>query len=126
MPPSNTSDATWKAIVEDFRSSGLTQAEFCSRRGLSLHTLRRRLYGRPRPSLSASTSQLPPVADPIPPAIPRLLPVTIVAGSPALATPETPADSLVLILDARRRIAVAAGFDADTLRRLIETIEGLA
>jgi hypothetical protein len=30
----------------------------------------------------------------------------------------------VLILDARRRIAVATGFDADTLRRLIEVIKG--
>ena len=126
MPPSNTSDATWQSIVEDFRGSGLTQAEFCSRRGLSLHTFRRRFYDRPRSSPSPSTSQPPPVADPIPPALPRLLPVTLVAGSPAAATPETPPDPLVLILDARRRIAVAPGFDADTLRRLIETIEGLA
>ncbi len=36
------------------------------------------------------------------------------------------ADPLVLILDTRRRIAIAPGFDADTLRRLIEAIEGLA
>ena len=126
MPTSTTSNVTWQAIVEDFRVSGLTQAEFCSRRGVSLHTFRRRLYGQPRPSPSPSTTQPPPVADLIPPALPRLLPVTLVAGSPAVATTQTPPDSLVLILDDRRRIAVAAGFDADTLRRLIETIEGLA
>jgi len=50
-------------------------------------------------------------------------PVTPVAESPAIVTPETPPEPLVLILDARRRVAVAPGFDADTLRRLIEAIE---
>ena len=123
MPPSDTSDAIWQAIIEDFRSSGFTQAQFCSPRGLSLHTFRRRLYVRPRSSPSASTPQPPPVADPIPSATPRFLPVTPVAESPAIVTPETPPEPLVLILDARRRVAVAPGFDADTLRRLIEAIE---
>ena len=123
MPTTDTPDATWPAVIEDFRRSGLTQAEFCSPRGLSLHTFRRRLYDRPGPSLVRSADQAPTVADPIPPTTPRFLPVTLVAESPTSAPPETPADPLVLILDARRRIAVAPGFDADTLRRLIEAIE---
>lgn len=123
MPPTDTSDSTWRAIIEDFRRSGLTQAEFCSRRGLSLHTFRRRLYGRPGPTPAQPVAQSLPVADPTPPVLPRFLPVTLVAKSPAVP-PETPPDPLVLILDARRRIAVAPGFDADTLRRLIEAIEG--
>jgi hypothetical protein len=123
MPPSDTSDPTWQSVIEDFRRSGLTQPEFCSRRGLSLPTFRRRLYGKPGPSLAQSVTQSPPIADPIPPALPRFLPVTLVTASPAVAPSETPPDPIVLILDARRRIAVAPGFDADTLRRLIEAIE---
>jgi hypothetical protein len=123
MPPTDASDPTWQAAIEDFRRSGLTQAEFCSRRGLSLHTFRKRLYGKPGPSLDQSAAQSPPVADPIPPALPRFLPVTLVPDSPAVALPETLPDPIVLILDARRRIAVAPGFDADTLRRLIRVIE---
>ena len=123
MPPTNISDLTWLAVIEDFRRSGLTPAEFCSRRGLSLHTFRRRLYGRPGPSIAHSAAQAPSDADPPPAVTPRFLLVTLVTGSPVVAPPETPPDPLVLIVDARRRIAVAPGFDADTLRRLIEAIE---
>jgi hypothetical protein len=123
MSPTDTSDSTWQAIIEDFRRSGLTQAEFCSRRGLSLHSFRKRLYGRPGPTLAPLSAQAPPVADPISPVLPSFLPVTLVTESPAAALPETPPDPIVLILDARRRIAVAPGFDADTLRLLIQVIE---
>jgi hypothetical protein len=119
MTPSDTSDLTWQAIIEDFRRSGLPQAQSCSRRGLSPPTFRRRLYGRPAPS----AARAPPVADPNPLAVPRFLPVTLVAESPAVVPPETSANPLVLILDPRRRIAVAPGFDADALRRLIGAIE---
>lgn len=120
MPRQTSDDAHWVAAIDDFRSSGLTQPEFCRRRGLPLHTFRRRLYARP----GATTS---PVARPTPDAMvspdtPRFLPVTLVADPTTLMPAAAPADPLVLILDARRRIAVAPGFDPDTLRRLIEAI----
>jgi hypothetical protein len=37
-------DLHWTALLNDFRRSGLTHAEFCARRGFSLHTFRKHLY----------------------------------------------------------------------------------
>ena len=108
----------WSEAFDDQRRSGLTQAEFCRRRGLSLHAFRKHLYA-PSPAPGAE----PITAAPGPADRPRLVPVTLVADPIALEVPP-PADALVLILDGRRRIAVAPGFDADTLRRLVEAIEG--
>jgi hypothetical protein len=38
-------DPRWNALLDDFRNSGLTHAEFCRRRGVPLHTFRKRLVG---------------------------------------------------------------------------------
>jgi hypothetical protein len=45
MPRSRPVDLRWNALLNDFRRSGLTQAEFCRRRQISLHTFRKRRYG---------------------------------------------------------------------------------
>ena len=110
----------WHQVFDDQLRSGLTQAEFCRRLGLSLHAFRKRRYARPAPAPTPGGEPTP--AAPSPAERPRLVPVTLVA-EPADPEPSPPADALVLILDGRRRIAVAPGFDAVTLRRLIETIE---
>jgi hypothetical protein len=74
-----------------------------------LHTFRKYLYGSP-----PATAVTPPA---------KFLPVTLVSD-PGAADPATAApDALVLILSTRHRIAVAPGFDPETLRRLIEAIE---
>ena len=120
MPHRDADPKPWSEVFDDQRRSGLTQAEFCRRRGLSLHAFRKHLYA-PSPA---------PVAQPIPAAPspahrPRLVPVTLITDPVAPESSSSPpADPLVLILDGRRRIAVAPGFDAETLRRLVEAIEG--
>lgn len=121
MPRKTSDDTHWVAAIDDFRSSGLTQPEFCRRRGLPLHSFRRRLYARPDATTSPTAQPAP--ASKVSPDSPRFLPVTLVADPTTLTTAAATADPLVLILDVRRRIAVAPGFDPDTLRRLIETIE---
>ncbi|MFO0952968.1 MAG: hypothetical protein U0835_17810 [Isosphaeraceae bacterium] len=113
MPHRYTDPIPWRQVFDDQRRSGLTQGEFCRRLGLSLHAFRKHLYA-PHPA--------PPAAAPSPADRPRLVPVTLVADPTAPQSPP-PADPLVLILGGRRRIAVAPGFDAATLRRLIEAIE---
>ena len=45
MSRSRTVDLRWNALLNDFRRSGLTQAEFCRRRQISLHSFRKHLYG---------------------------------------------------------------------------------
>jgi hypothetical protein len=97
----------WRPIVDEFRRSGLKPAEFCRRRGLSLHTFRKYLYGSPIPAIEITPARFLPVGGPV-------------ANPPAVAAAP---DALVLILDGRRRLAVAPGFDPATLRRLLDALE---
>ncbi len=72
MPRQTTEEARWHAAIVDFRRSGLTQPEFCQRRGLPLHTFRRRLYARPAPEADLpATAAAPPDAPAVPPGHPR-------------------------------------------------------
>jgi hypothetical protein len=116
VPRCRTVDLRWKALLNDFRRSGLTQAEFCRLRQISLHSFRKHLY-QPRPSQTASSDHRPPAA-----ADHHFLPVTILPDpTPSITDPPA---HLELILPNGRRIAVAAGFDPQTLRRLIAVVEG--
>lgn len=115
MPRVHVVDLRWNALLNDFRRSGLTQAEFCRRRDISLHSLRKRLYS-PRPAQAHS-----PDARPAATADPHFVPVTILPDPNPPISP--PPSCIELILADGRRIAVAPGFDADTLRRLLAVLE---
>ena len=71
-------DLNWNAIFNEFRRSGLTQAEFCRRREISLYSFRKHLY-RPRRAPPAPADHflavtiLPDPAPPPRPASPALL-----------------------------------------------------
>src|SRR5437764_15241681 len=110
MPRGRILDLRWNALLQDFRRSGLTHAEFCQRRGISIHSFRKHLYQVPAPK--------PTPADPFPSDAPApFLPVTILPDPvPTTAASRQP---LELLLGNGRRIAVAPGFDPQTLRRLI-------
>jgi hypothetical protein len=116
VPRSRTVDLRWNALLNDFRRSGLTQAEFCRRRQISLHSFRKHLYP-PHPSQPTSRD-VRPSAD----ADPLFLPVTI-RHEPTPSITASPSH-LELILSNGRRIAVAPGFDPQTLRHLIAVVEG--
>ena len=115
MPQTPISDLRWNALLRDFRKSGLTHAAFCQLRGISLHTFRKRLYLSPSPKVTSRATEPPAVTDP------AFLPVAVLADPPLTAT--TPHQPLELILPHGHRIAVAPGFDADTLRRLLTVLE---
>jgi hypothetical protein len=115
MPRGPILDTRWDALLGDFRRSGLTHAEFCRRRGISIHSFRKHLYQRPAPK--PTHPDLPAVAS----VAPRFVPVTILPDpAPAGIHSRQP---LELILSEGRRIAVAPGFDPATLRQLIDTVE---
>ena len=115
MPRGHTLDLRWNALLSEFRRSGLTQAAFCERRGISIHSFRKHLYRVPAPK--------PSPANPLPcdPAA-HFLPVTVLPDPlPATSAARQP---LELLLGNGRRIAVAPGFDPHTLRQLIALVEG--
>jgi hypothetical protein len=115
VPRSRTVDLRWNALLNDFRRSGLTQAEFCRRRQVSLHSFRKHLY-QPRPSQPAPSDDRSAAS-----AGHHFLPVTILPDPIPLITASGP--HLELILSKGRRIAVTPGFDPRTLRRLIAVVE---
>jgi hypothetical protein len=115
MPRARVLDLRWIAILNDFRRSGLTQAEFCQIRDLSIHVFRKHLYA-PRTSKPTPTT-----ARSSPAHSPDFVPVTILPDpTPAIAANP---QALELILPNGRRIAVSPGFDSQTLRRLITVVE---
>ena len=117
MSQSHTVNSRWNAIVSDFRRSGLTQAEFCRQRNISLASFRYHFYKphspKPAPSDARSRSSATPDH--------QFLPVTVLPDPIFSSTASQP--HLELILSNGRRIAVASGFDTQTLRRLIAVVE---
>jgi transposase len=113
MPRGHILDLRWNALLNDFRRSGLIQAEFCERRGNSLHSFRTRVFQRPTPK--------PIPANPPADAAPHFLPVTILLDPPLVSASTTHA--LELVFSNGRRIAFAPGFDPQTLRRLLAVVE---
>jgi hypothetical protein len=116
VPRSRTVDLRWKSLLNEFRRSGLTQAEFCRRRQISLHSFRKHLYP-PRPARPAAGDDRSSVAADL-----HFLPVTILP-EPTPSSMASPSH-LELILPDGRRIAVAPGFDPHTLRHLLAVLEG--
>lgn len=115
MPRGHILDLRWNALLNDFGRSGLTHAEFCARRGISIHSFRKRLYRTPTPK---PTPANPLSADGT---TSGFLPVTILPDPiPATAASRQPIE---LLLGNGRRIAVAPGFDPQTLRQLITVVE---
>jgi hypothetical protein len=116
MASDTSTDIRWRSLINDFQRSGLTHAEFCRLREISLHTFRKRLYGQ-----KALAPGLEPKAEPVPPESTRSVPVTLAPNGDLLPVPR--ADTLTIILPGGWRIVFGEGFDPETLRRLIDTIE---
>jgi hypothetical protein len=55
MPRGHILDLRWNVLLNDFRRSGLTPAESCQRRGISVHPFRKRLYRVPTPKLTPAS-----------------------------------------------------------------------
>ncbi|HYL16385.1 MAG TPA: transposase [Terriglobales bacterium] len=90
-------------IVREFRESGLNGRQFCRRQGLSPSALYRYLK-HTRSGGNAGGD--------------RLVAVELTSKKPGLE-----ADGLAVVLAGGRRIAVGAGFDVVTLRRLVQALE---
>jgi hypothetical protein len=122
-------DVNWAALFREWRDSGLTQPEFCRRRGVPLHTFRRRLYRRdaePAADLDRPAAAIRPAERPAAWTPGAFLPVRVVGDdrpSTDSASHPTPVRPVEVILSCGRRIAVPPGFDAETLARVISILE---
>jgi hypothetical protein len=92
------------ALVAEYETSGLSRVNFCQSHGMSLATLSRYRKRQQR------TQQEPIRTD-------RWVSVDVAGAPPA------PMSGLALVLWRGRRIEVGRGFDAETLRRLVEVLE---
>jgi hypothetical protein len=144
MPPTDKSDPPHKSsfpsyarvtdgmrLVEDLRTSGLTQAEFARQRGIGEKKVSYWVR-RIRALSSAAKVHEPPklvhvatvtddgavIAPMASPPAPTLLP------KPAL--PLSGPVAIEIRLEGGRTIAVGPGFDRDVLRSVVELLEGVA
>ena len=93
--------------MREFRESGLNGRQFCRRQGLAPSVLYRCLRGaRSGRKLNGD----------------RLLAVEVASQEPV---GEVSSGGLSVELARGRRIAVSAGFDAATLRRLVQALEAM-
>jgi hypothetical protein len=118
----------WSPILADFRRSGLTQVQFCERRGVSIHAFRSWLYRlrpglppvRSRPRANTRSHVAPNVSNP------SFLPVHVRRAS--TSTPfehqaHTVAGAIQLVLSNEFRLSVPTGFDPSTLHLLLDVLE---
>lgn len=104
----------WQALVAGWPRSGLTQAQYCARHGISLSSFQ---YWRARLRKAAKDLASERRSDPA--ASVRLLPVEL-SREPRSAAQEAP---LTLVLSNGLRLEVTAGFDAVTLRQLLAVLQ---
>ena len=116
----------WRDQSEDWEISGLTQAEFCSERGLSLPGFRWWRWKLKQQDRGSASSVAPKEANGL-----RLVPVRIVDAEAQSSTPLScsrpapPASAFEVLLKSGTAIRVPGDFDADALSRLLGTLESV-
>jgi hypothetical protein len=96
----------WRAMLRRWHGSGLSVRAFCEEHGLAV------------PSFNAWRRTLAQ-----PDAAVRFVPVQVTAEPEPRTTAAGQSSGLELVLAAGRRLRLAAGFDAPTLRRLLALLE---
>jgi len=109
----------WGAQLTAWQQSGLTQAEFCRRQGLD-----RRRFHCWKDLLERERSAEPaPAAAPVLPPV-RFVPVTVGLPTPMSTAPGgSPTRATLTLVTGAYRIEVGDNFNADTLARLLTTLE---
>ena len=119
--------AEWVVWIDEWRGSGLSLPAFCQRHGLSRGTMQNWVY---KPALKRAVEEArrrvkgtdEPRAERISPReeSPVFLPVQVVAAAAGAKEERT---GVEVVLGEGRRIVLRAGFDLDTLRRVVAVLE---
>jgi hypothetical protein len=110
--------ASWPNLIAQWRLSGLTQAEFCARRGISLPAFRYHVSKPSRPTGSHQSHAGTNSA-----ATPLFLPIVCAADPQPRPIPAANSPIEVVLADGLR-VAVAPGFDPQTLQRVVDALRG--
>jgi hypothetical protein len=112
--------AGWAALIDEWHHSGLSLPAFCQRRGLNPGTMQGWVYKRGH-RLAIEQVRAQAHDEPVPredPSATAFLPVHLT--EPVTAT----GSGVEVVLGPGRRIALAPGFDPETLRRVVAVLEG--
>ena len=111
MAPQRRTPEHWRRLVEGWPASGLTQAQYCERHGISvasLHRWRERVAGERRAGEAPQRRR--PVAEAV-----RLLPVQL-RGEPAMTQRCT---AVRIVFPDGVRVEITPGVDGATLREVM-------
>lgn len=121
--------AEWAVRIDLWRESGLSLPAFCQRHGLSRGTMQNWVY---KPTLkravddarraSQTPRDTPAVTAELSTQPPTFLPIRLAEGITPSLEP-TPHSAIQVVLRQGRRVAVAPGFDPETLRRVVAALE---
>ena len=116
--------AQWRAVVSACQRSGLSQAEFCRRRGIAPGTL---AFWKYTLKHAAAVGPRPAATTPRTPAGPAFLPVRVVP-TPALPGPPpseslTEAGAIEIVLARDRVVRVRGRVDLTWLGQLVRALE---
>jgi lambda repressor-like predicted transcriptional regulator len=121
MAEHGSRDEHWADVVTQWRDSGLSQKEFCQRRGISDRTLNNWLYKSPDRERVARILAARSRGDLVTES-PRFLPVAVLETTTATRSQVT-STAIEIMLPSGPRIAITPGFDAETLRRVVAALE---
>lgn len=123
--PTPSRRAHWQALIEACRRSGLSQAEFCRRRGLAPGTL---AFWKHTLTRAARAARSRPRR--VRPAVPAFVPVRVVGrAQPATAAIEdaapTASNEIEILLDRGRRVRARGRVDPQWLGQVLRMLETL-
>jgi len=124
-PPATCRQDYWRALLEECRGSGLSQAEFCRRRGLARRSLSfwkhklAREAGRAVGSWTSVSRERP-----------AFVPVRIASRRPPrveaqTGTPSAWGGEIEIALESGRLVRVRGRLDAQGLRQVLVTLESV-
>jgi hypothetical protein len=110
------------ALIDQWHKSGLSLPAFCTPRGVNAKTMSGWIH-KPtyRAAIDRGRDQLATMAAADQPK-PAFIPVRIAEARPPMRTSSRA--SVTLVIGPGRRVVVAPGFDAETLRRVVAVLEG--
>jgi transposase-like protein len=107
-PRDPSKEQFWRRMLRQWRRSGLSVRAFCQQHDLTeanFYAWRRTLADRDAETVS-------------------FVPVQVLPPPQPLSTPDPAATGLELLLPGRRILRIGPAFDAPTLRRLLDLLEG--